>query len=87
MDLGVDENKVEPVEESKDYIEMANDVAEGIGTLSVDADGTAVKDEKPEEPKLPKIDDTFMLNGQEYKVVYINYGKKRFTCKSHKGGY
>ena len=88
MDLGVDEKKeTELVEETKDYSEMAGDIAEGIGTLSVNEDGTAVKDEKSKEAPLLPENKTFMVDGCEYKVVYVNKGKGRFTCKPYKGGY
>jgi len=34
---------------------------------------------KEEDAKLPEVGTKFMVNGQEYEVVYLNLGKKRFT--------
>jgi hypothetical protein len=36
---------------------------------------------------LPPIGTKFMVNGEEYKVVYINIGKKRFTSTPCSGQY
>jgi hypothetical protein len=40
------------------------------------------KEEKKEDKKvpLPKEGKIFMLDGYEYRVVYINQGKNRFSC-------
>jgi len=40
-----------------------------------------------EKPKLPKIGTKFMVEGQEYKVVYINEGKNRFSAEPCEGMY
>jgi len=40
-----------------------------------------------EEPKLPAHGTKFMINGQEYEVVYINEGKHRFTSVPCTGMY
>lgn len=45
-----------------------------------------LKSEKTEEV-LPPIGTKFMVNGEEYKVVYINEGKKRFTSSPCSGQY
>ncbi len=39
------------------------------------------------ELELPVIGTKFMIMGQEYKVCYINEGKKRFSAVPCKGGY
>lgn len=40
-----------------------------------------------EKPKLPKMGTKFMVEGQEYKVVYINEGKNRFSAEPCEGVY
>lgn len=37
-------------------------------------------DKKDENVPLPELNKIFMLDGIEYRVVYINEGKNRFTC-------
>lgn len=68
--------------------------SEATGDLTVERKDS-MKDEVKEETKevkkelipLPEIGETFMLRGHEYKVVYLNPGKQRFTCEPHKGMY
>ena len=42
---------------------------------------------KKKEIELPEIGTKFMVNEQEYKVIFINKGKRRFTCEPCKGLY
>jgi len=42
---------------------------------------------KKKDFPLPLIGDVFMHKGYEYKVIYINEGKHRFSCESYKGDY
>ncbi len=54
----------------------------------VDLGGTKPKEpEKPKETPLPEIGAKFMLYGHEYIVVYINEGKRRFSCIPCQGVY
>jgi len=46
----------------------------------------SVKKEE-EKSKLPKIGTKFMVEGQEYKVVYLNEGKNRFSAEPCEGVY
>jgi len=88
----------EVVEQIKSSIEVPRLTGEGDLTVensnSVDLGSDAKKVEEPEpeekekqETPLPSIGDKFMLNGHEYKVVYINEGKRRFSCVPCKGVY
>lgn len=36
---------------------------------------------KPEESSMPKKGTRFKIGDIKYKVTYINYGKKRFSCE------
>jgi len=47
----------------------------------------STKEKEKEKPKLPKIGTKFMIEGQEYKVVYINEGKNRFSAEPCEGVY
>ncbi len=84
---GVD--KYNPIKDVMDQagVKMPDMVA--TGSLSVNE--PVVEKEKPftlEDKKkipLPAIGDKFMLNGDEFIVVYINEGKHRFTCEPCKG--
>jgi len=42
---------------------------------------------KNKEDVLPPMGAKFMIAGKEYKVCYINAGKKRFSAEPCKGGY
>ena len=49
---------------------------------------TASTQTKPEgPPKLPAVGTKFMVGGQEYEVVYINEGKRRFSSVPCTGMY
>lgn len=56
---------------------------EAHGDLTVE---TLEKDKK-EEGILPPIGTKFMVSGKEYKVVYLNPGKKRFSAIPCSGQY
>ena len=45
------------------------------------------KDEKENKPKLPEIGTRFNIQGQSYKVVYVNEGKNRFSAEPCIGDY
>ena len=75
-------------------IEMPDLVA--TGDLTVDSKETIVIDDIPDKPvkklnkkdiPLPEMGAKFMLNGHEYKVIYINAGQHRFSCEPCKGVY
>ncbi len=46
-----------------------------------------VKETNKKDIPLPEIGSKFMLNGHEYKVIYINDGQHRFSCEPCKGIY
>ena len=71
-----------------------------IGDLTVEnsKDIAIVDDEKPKiiekapvqkkkEITLPPVGEKFMVNGQTYKVCYVNAGKKRFSAEPCDGMY
>lgn len=51
----------------------------GIGDLTVEKGEDSDIDISGGVPTLP-VGKKFMVEGHEYKVVYVNEGKKRFTC-------
>jgi hypothetical protein len=60
----------------------ANPIAKaltGTGDLTVEQDEDSDIDLSGSVPILP-VGKKFMVEGHEYKVVYVNEGKKRFTC-------
>ena len=72
-------------------IEFPDMVAEGDLTVKTKAE---IADEKPAKKELskkdiplPEMGSKFMLNGHEYKVIYINAGQHRFSCEPCKGVY
>lgn len=57
------------------------------GDLTVDnKPPEKVEEEKP-KVELPEIGTKFMINGQEYRVVYRNEGKGRFSSEPCTGVY
>jgi len=44
-------------------------------------------EQKKKEIVLPEVGTKFMVNGNEYEVVYINEGRKRFTAVPCEGMY
>jgi hypothetical protein len=69
-------------------IEMPDMVA--TGDLHVDykvKDDEQTKDVDQKKIPLPEMGTKFMLWGNEYKVIYINEGKHRFSCEPCKGVY
>ena len=42
---------------------------------------------KKKKIQLPNIGEKFMLNGKEYKVIFINEGRNRFSCEPCEGLY
>lgn len=36
---------------------------------------------------LPEIGTTFMIDGNEFRVCYVNEGKRRFSAEPYKGKY
>lgn len=70
---------------SSDDLVMPKMVASG--DLSVDNKNKVEKEFNKNNIPLPSINDIFMLKGHEYKVIYINDGKHRFSCEPCKGVY
>jgi len=57
-------------------------------------DLTVEKQTKPEEKeptkrevKLPEVGQIIMVNGDQYRVTYVNEGKKRISCEPCHGVY
>ena len=77
---------------SKVGIEMPDLVATGDLTVEgkekiVADDEVKTKEVTKKDIPLPEMGSKFMLNGHEYKVIYINSGQHRFTCEPCKGVY
>ena len=75
-------------------MEMPDLVATGDLTVEVSKEKLQVVDDKPEDKPfnkkdipLPELGTKFMVLGHEYKIVYINDGKHRFSCEPCKGIY
>lgn len=83
--------------EQKDHLEPIKKMAEASGVKMPDmvatGDLTVEKNDEQVDEKelkmipLPAIGTKFMVDGHEYKVVYINEGKGRFSCERCKGVY
>ena len=56
-------------------------------TMELEQVKEKINQEVDEKPKLPEIGTKFMVDGQEYEVVYLNVGKSRFTAAPCKGMY
>ena len=59
---------------------------EATGDLTVenktkDNDTTSEKTPQKREIKLPEVGQIIIINGEQYKVTYVNEGKKRFSCE------
>jgi len=59
---------------------------EATGDLTVEnktKDDDITSEEKPKkrEIRLPEVGQIIMVNGEQYKVTYVNEGKKRFSCE------
>lgn len=70
-------------------IEMPDLVAEGSLTVKTkdEPEEEVNKEVNKKDIPLPVMGGKFMLNGHEYKVIYINEGQHRFTCEPCKGVY
>lgn len=67
--------------------EIPTMVAEGDLNVEYKAKDAPVKKLHKVDTPLPKMGAKFMLDGHEYKVIYINEGKHRFSCEPCKGVY
>ena len=82
----------EALEEKPDVLvvgdgsEKAAEVLEVIAKESEEPVKVANTDKK-ELPPLPKMGTKFMIEGHEYKVVWLNPGKNRFSAEPCKGVY
>jgi len=47
----------------------------------LDDDITSEEKPKKREIRLPEAGQIIMVNGEQYKVTYVNEGKKRFSCE------
>lgn len=60
----------------------------GIGDLTVvNNEQEKIDKVNKKDIPLPKLGQKFMLNGNEYTVIYINPGHHRFTCEPCIGVY
>ena len=85
-----EEEKTQPVvvvgEAGKGASAIAETLAESGHDVVISSEPPVAEPEK-KEPELPQMGTKFMINGQEYKVCYINHGKKRFSAEPCKGLY
>lgn len=87
---------LKPIKDAVEKVGIKMPEMVATGDLTVDnEEKVMVVEDVPETKKevnkkdipLPDMGAKFMLNGHEYKVIYINDGQHRFTCEPCRGVY